>query len=168
MLLARPIIVRYVSPLLDPLIIKEEMMISAIARVLASIVLAFAVSFSGFASSSAVAKERVVIQVSDDNPKTWNQALNVVRNIQKAYGRDKVDVEVVVFGHGIGMLKMDSVVGNRIEDTRKSGAHVYACQNTMRGRKLTKADMLPKIGYVPAGVIEIINKQKHGWSVIRP
>lgn len=167
-MLALSVIVRYVSPLLDPLIIKEEMMISAIARVLASIVLVLAVSFSGFAASNAVAKERIVVQVSDDNTKTWNQALNVVRNVQKAYGKDKVDVEVVVFGHGIGMLKMDSVVGNRIEDTLKSGAHVYACQNTMRGRKLTKADMLPKIGYVPAGVIEIINKQKHGWAVIRP
>ena len=143
-------------------------MISVIARVLASIVLAFAVSFSGFATSIAVAKERVIVQVSDDSSKTWNQALNVVKNIQKAYGKDKVEVEVVAFGYGIGMLKMDSVVGNRIEDTLKSGAHVYACQNTMRGQKLSKADMLPKIGYVPAGVIEIINKQKQGWAVIRP
>ena len=157
-----------VAPRSYPLVIKEEKMIGALARVIASIVLALAVSFSGFATGNAVAKEQVVVQVSDDNPKTWNQALNVVRNIQKAYGKDKVDVEVVAFGHGIGMLKMDSVVGNRIEDTLKSGAHVYACQNTMRGRKLSKADMLPQIGYVPAGVIEIINKQKQGWAVIRP
>jgi intracellular sulfur oxidation DsrE/DsrF family protein len=28
--------------------------------------------------------------------------------------------------------------------------------------------MYPKIGYVPAGVIEIIEKQKQGWTVIRP
>ena len=157
-----------VAPLLYPLVIKEEKMVGTFARVLASIVLAFAVSFSGFATNDALAKERIVIQVSDDNPKTWNQALNVVRNVQKAYGKNSVDVEVVVFGHGIGMLKMESVVGNRIEDTLKSGAHVYACQNTMRGRKLSKADMLPQIGYVPAGVIEIINKQKQGWAVIRP
>jgi len=63
---------------------------------------------------------------------------------------------------------MDSIVGNRIEETLKSGAHVYACQNTMRGRKLSKDDMLSRIEYVRAGVIEIINKQKEGWAVIRP
>lgn len=118
--------------------------------------------------NAAVKKERVVLQVSDDSPKTWNQALNVVKNIQQAYGKDKVEVEVVAFGNGIGMLKMDSEVGNRIEETLQSGAHVYACQNTMRARKLSKDDMLGKIAYVPAGIIEIITRQKQGWSVIRP
>jgi uncharacterized protein len=113
-------------------------------------------------------KEGVVIQVSDDNPKTWNQALNVVRNIQKAYGKDKVDIEVVAFGFGIGILKADSTLANRIDDTVASGAHVYACENTMRGFKISKDDMNPKISYVPAGVIEIIEKQKAGWAVVRP
>jgi hypothetical protein len=117
---------------------------------------------------AAVKKAHVVIQVSDGDPKTWNQALNVIKNIQKAYGKGRSDVRLVVFGNGIGMLKLDSVVANRITDTVKSGAHVLACQNTMRGRKLTKADMLDAIGYVPAGVIEIITRQQQGWSVIRP
>lgn len=120
------------------------------------------------AGAAEKAKERVVIQVSDGDPKTWNQALNVVKNIQQAYGKDNVQVEVVAFGHGIGMLKMDSEVGNRIDETLQSGAHVYACENTMRGRKLSKDDMLSKIGYVPAGVVEIINKQREGWAIIRP
>lgn len=116
----------------------------------------------------AAGKQGIVIQVSDDNPKTWNQALNVVRNIQKSYGKDKVEIELVAFGHGIGILKADSTLANRIDDTVASGAHVYACMNTMRGRKLTKDDMNPKIAYVPAGVIEIIEKQKAGWTAIRP
>jgi len=145
-------------------------MFSSYARAFAFVVCALAVSVLGLATDSAMAKEKekVVIQVSDDNPKTWNQALNVVRNIQKSYGKDSVEVEVVAFGYGIGMLKMDSTVGNRIEDTLKSGARVYACENTMRGQKLSKDDMLSRIGYVPAGIIEIIAKQKQGWAVVRP
>ena len=111
---------------------------------------------------------RVVLQVSDDDPKTWNQALNVVRNIQQAYGKDKVDVEMVVFGNGIGLLRDDSPLGNRIAETLAGGAHVLMCENTMRGRKVTRDDMLPKIGYVPAGIVEIIEKQKAGWVVVRP
>lgn len=120
------------------------------------------------ANAAEKGRERVVIQVSDGDPKTWNQALNVVKNLQQAYGKGNVQVELVAFGNGIGILKMDSEVGNRIEETLQSGAEVYACQNTMRGRKLTKDDMLPRIGYVPAGVVEIVNKQRDGWAVIRP
>lgn len=126
----------------------------------------------GLAASPAVqaqtAKLGIVIQVSDDDPKTWNQALNVVKNVQSAYGKDKVNVEVVVFGNGSGLLKLDSPLSNRIDDTLASGANVFMCENTMRGQKLTKADMHGKIGYVPAGVIEIIEKQRQGWAVIRP
>ncbi|MCZ7653940.1 MAG: hypothetical protein M5R42_06045 [Rhodocyclaceae bacterium] len=56
------------------------------------------------AALAGPAKQGVVIQVSDGDPKTWNQALNVVKNIQGAYGKDKVDVELVVFGYASGML----------------------------------------------------------------
>jgi len=45
---------------------------------------------------------------------------------------------------------------------------VVACENTMKNMKLTKADMMPTIGYVPAGVVEIMNKQKEGYAYIRP
>ncbi len=114
------------------------------------------------------AKQGVVIQVSDDDPKTWNQALNVVKNVQATYGKDKVDVEVVVFGFGSGLLKFDSPLANRIDDTLASGAQVIMCQNTMKGQKLTNADMHPKIGYVQAGVREIIEKSRQGWTVVRP
>jgi hypothetical protein len=38
----------------------------------------------------------------------------------------------------------------------------------MRAQKLVKDDMHPKIGYVKAGVIEIIERNKQGWTVVRP
>ena len=130
-----------------------------------------AIAALGLASTGALAeaaKPGVVLQVSDDNPKTWNQALNVVRNIQNHYGKDKVDVEVVAFGLGAGMLKMDSPLANRIDETLATGAQVSMCENTMKAQKLTKDDMHPRIGYVPGGVIEIIEKQKQGWTIVRP
>lgn len=114
------------------------------------------------------AKQGVVIQVSDDDPKNWNQALNVIKNVQAEYGKDKVNIELVVFGRGAGMLKFDSPLASRIDDALASGANVSMCQNTMKGQKLTEADMHPKIGYVKAGVIEIIEKSREGWTVVRP
>ena len=96
----------------------------------------------------------------------WNQALNYVENLQDPYGKDNVDIEIVALGHGIGVLKLDSPQANRVADAVKRGASVQACQVTMRRQKLEKADMLPDIGYVPAGLGEIVKRQKEGWSYI--
>jgi intracellular sulfur oxidation DsrE/DsrF family protein len=117
---------------------------------------------------SGKVKERVVLQVSDGDPKTWNQALNVIENLQQAYGQQNVEIRLVAFGAGLGILKLDSVAGSRVLDAVQSGAQILACENTMRRQKLTKDDMLPTIGYVPAGVVEIIERQRQGWAVIRP
>ncbi|MGB9094647.1 MAG: DsrE family protein [Gallionella sp.] len=139
-------------------------------RILAAI---FAVSLS-LASYNAVAaekhalKDRLVIQVSDADAGKWNLALNNAKNVQQAFGAKKVAIEIVAFGPGIGMLKMDSVVGNRVADAKKDGIAIVACQNTMRNMKLTEADMLPNTSYVPSGVVEIIKKEQHGYSYIRP
>lgn len=122
----------------------------------------------GARAPMAGGKPGVVVQVSDADPKTWNQALNVVRNIQNEYGMDKVDVELVVFGNGIGLLEKSSPQASRISETSLTGAKVLMCENTMAGRKKTRDDMLPDIGYVKAGVVEIIEKQKLGWAVVRP
>ena len=119
-----------------------------------------------------MAKTGVTIQVSDDSQKTWNQALNVAKNMQSAYGKDKVDIEVVVFGMGAGMgagmLKLESPLGNRIDEALGSGVKVLMCENTMKGQKLTKDDMQPKIGFVPSGAVEIVERQKQGWGTLRP
>lgn len=120
------------------------------------------------ANAPTAAKTGVVVQVSDDDPKTWNQALNVVRNLQNAYGADKVQVEVVVFGNGIGLLEKNSPHASRISETMLAGTPVLMCENTLAGRKKTRADMLPDIGYVQAGVVEIVEKSKAGWAVVRP
>jgi len=111
---------------------------------------------------------KVVFQVSDADPAKWNLALNNVRNVQQDLGKDNVAVEVVAYGPGIGMLKIDSVVGLRIAEALGSGVAVVACENTMKNQKLTRDDMLPKIGYVEAGVVELMKRQHEGYAYIRP
>ena len=117
---------------------------------------------------SAAQRNRVVIQVSDAEPAKWNLALNNARNIQTDLGAANVDIEIIAYGPGIGMLKSDSVVGNRVEEAGKAGVKLIACENTMRGQKLTQADMLSGIGYVPAGVVTLMQRQQQGWAYIRP
>jgi len=120
------------------------------------------------ACAAQPSKERIVLQVSDDSPKTWNQALNVVENLKQAYGKGNSEIKLIAFGLGLGILKLESVASSRVQDAIKSGADVIACENTMRRQKLTRADMQPNLAYVPAGIVEIIRLQKAGWTVIRP
>lgn len=113
-------------------------------------------------------KQGVVMQVSDNDPAKWNLALNNAKNVQSELGKDKVDIEIVAYGPGINMLKMESEVGNRLEDAKKNGIKVVACQNTMKAQKLTEKDMHSAIGYVPSGVVELMKKQEAGYAYIHP
>jgi len=120
------------------------------------------------AGSATAAEHKLVIQMSDADPKKWNLALNNAKNVQDAYGKDKVAIEIVAYGPGIGMLKMDSEVGNRVNEAVANGVTVMACGNTMNAQKLTKKDMLDSVGYVLTGVVELMEKQQQGYSYIRP
>ncbi len=120
------------------------------------------------AAALAADKAKMVIQVSENDPATWNLALNNARNIQKDMGKDSVELEIVAFGPGINMLKAESEVANRISEAIDSGVPVVACQNTMRNQKLDKEDMHAKVGYVASGVVEILQRQKQGYTYLRP
>jgi len=113
-------------------------------------------------------KARVVVQVSDPDPARWNLALNNVRNLQEDLGAANVEIEVVAYGPGIGMLKLDAVTNSRITDTVKTGVEVAACENTMRNQKLARGDMHPNVAYVSSGVVEIVRRQQEGWTYLRP
>jgi uncharacterized protein len=127
--------------------------------------LAIALFTAPFAAQAAAAN-KVVIQISDDAASTWNLALNNAKNVQNALPGSSV--EIVAYGPGIGMLKADATVANRIAEAVSAGVTVVACQNTMKAKKLTPADMHGAIGYVPSGVVEIMAKQADGWSYLRP
>ena len=111
---------------------------------------------------------RVVIQVSDADPTKWALALNNAGNVQQDLGADQVAIEIVAYGPGIGLLKLESVLGARLGEAIAAGVSVQACENTMRNQKLVRDDMLPGIGYVPSGVVQLMKRQKEGWAYIRP
>jgi intracellular sulfur oxidation DsrE/DsrF family protein len=126
---------------------------------------------AGMGTGMSGSKERVVIQVSDGDPKVWNLALNVVDNVKVNYAKRKIDAEIqlVAFGPGIQMLKDDAVVARRVRDAVKKGdAKMVACENSMQRFKLSRSVMLENVTYVDAGVIHIVEKQREGWAVIRP
>jgi intracellular sulfur oxidation DsrE/DsrF family protein len=119
-------------------------------------------------AAERTAKSSVVIQVSESNPAIWNLALNNAKNIQQDLGKDNVNIEIVAYGPGINMLKFDSEAAPRLKKASADGVALIACGTTMRKQKLTEKDLDGNIKVVPAGVIEIMNKQREGWAYIKP
>lgn len=119
-------------------------------------------------SALAAEKSKMVIQVSDNDPKKWQLAMGNAKNIQKDLGKENVDLEIITYGPGIMMLKAHSKADKGVSEMINSGVKVVACENTMAKEKLKKADMLPVVGYVPSGVVEILKKQEAGYAYLRP
>lgn len=142
---------------------------AAVASAAATFMIAAHAQSAGSAApNSTNKKHRIAIQMSDADPARWNLALNNAKNLQDDVGASNVEIELVAYGPGIGMLKMESPTAQRIADATRAGVKVLACENTMRAQKLTRDDMHPAISYVPAGVTEIMKKQGEGWAYLRP
>jgi intracellular sulfur oxidation DsrE/DsrF family protein len=132
-----------------------------------ALALAAALPAMSWAQATAPVRNRAIFQVTDNDPARWNMILNNMANLREGLGSEGVEIELVAFGPGLSMLKADSSSRQRIAEALKNGVQVNACQHTMTGMKLTPADMLPDIGYVPAGVVEVMRKQQQGWAYIR-
>ena len=126
------------------------------------------IAVAATAQTASAAKSKLVLQVSDADPARWGLALNNAKNVQQELGAGKVDIEIVAYGPGIGMLKAEAPTANRITEAVQSGIKVVACENTMTTQKLTKADMHAAIGYAPSGVVEIMKRQGEGYAYVRP
>jgi uncharacterized protein len=118
--------------------------------------------------SKASQPAKLVIQVSDAEPAKWNLALNNAKNVQEELGAKNVEIEIVAYGPGLGMLKKDAVTSGRVDEATMAGIRVVACENTMRSQKLTRADMHSQSSYAPAGVVQIMQRQSQGWAYVRP
>ena len=112
-------------------------------------------------------RERAIFAVSDADPQKWNLTLGNIANAIEGLGADAAEIELVVYGPGIAMLKKDSPVADKLAAAMKNGVRVAACQNSMRGFKLELADLAPGVGVVPSGVVELIRRQHSGYAYVR-
>lgn len=110
----------------------------------------------------------VVIQVSEADPAKWEMALINARNVRKAYRDKNVGVEIVAYGPGLKMLRKDSPISAGLEEASKNGVKLLACGNTMTMTHTTREELNRAVGIVPAGVVEIMERQQEGYAYVRP
>ncbi len=127
------------------------------------------VAFFLCGATIARADDKAVFQVSENDEAKWNLALNNARNMQRqTESTGGTEVEIVAYGPGIQLLKAGSPIAARVSEAVGGHIKIVACKVSMAGSKLTEADMLTDIGYVPSGVVELMRKQQQGYAYIRP
>lgn len=131
-----------------------------------SVVLAEEAAQDGFE-----AKHKVVIQVSSDDPRIHDIALNNAMNLQKGLGMDNVAVEIVAYGPGLKLFTGRSPESLRIPSMAQQNISFTACGNTI-SKMTQKMGIAPTlvegVKVVPGGVIRIMELQEQGYAYLRP
>jgi intracellular sulfur oxidation DsrE/DsrF family protein len=117
------------------------------------------------------AEHRIVLQLSDNDPKREGLVLSVANNLIKAYDPDKIAVEVVAFGLGIDLLRVENANRARVESLIAQGVKFDVCLNTLDTieRETGKRPaVIPKAIPVQVGVGQILSLTENGYTLVRP
>ena len=121
-------------------------------------------------------QHRVVIQVSENDPKIMNLALNNAENLRKFYEQagETVQIEIVAYGPGLNMVRSDtSPVRDRLTALvgRPQAIIFSGCDNTLSTQSKQEGkeiSLLPEAHLIPTGIARIVQLQEQGWTYIRP
>ncbi len=95
--------------------------------------------------------------------------LKNVANILREVGDDGAAIEVVCHGAGIGLVeKARTEHAEQVAELNQKGVRFVACENTMRQKSIRKEELLPGVGTVPSGAVEVVRKQRDGYAYFKP
>jgi intracellular sulfur oxidation DsrE/DsrF family protein len=117
------------------------------------------------------AEHKVVLQLSDNDPKKQGLVISVANNLMKFYDPDKVAVEIVAFGPGIDLLNPENPNRSRIESLVAQGARVDICLNTVDTLERDtgkRPDYIAAATPVQVGVAQILFLTENGYTLVRP
>ena len=136
-------------------------------RTLSAVLLGASLLLTASTSWAQKAKHRIVFELTSENEEHWQALLNNIENVQKAFGQESTEIEIVTHGKGLGLIKNTTPLKERVLTIAKTGPRFVACENTMRRQQVKKEDILPEAGTVDSGVAEVVRKQEAGWSYIK-
>jgi intracellular sulfur oxidation DsrE/DsrF family protein len=117
------------------------------------------------------AEHRVVLQLSDNDPKKQSLVISVAYNLLKAYDPDKVAIEVVTFGPGIDLLRTDNPNRKLVESLVAQGVRFDVCLNTVDTVERDtgkRPDIIAAATPVQVGVGQILSLTENGYTLVRP
>jgi uncharacterized protein len=137
-----------------------------------SILLFVAALLAACASTGSNGTDRVVYHLNEGLPQASNGLRNINNHLEV---NPAAKIVVVAHAQGVDFLMKDvkDRNGNKYEDLveqlRNRGVQFDVCEITLRNRKLTKAQFIPDVTFVPSGVAEITRLQQHeGYAYLKP
>src|SRR6201991_5260367 len=117
------------------------------------------------------AEHRIVLQLSDNDPRKQGLVISVAYNLLKLYDPDKVAIEVVAFGPGIELLFPDNSNRKLIESLLAQGVKFDICLNTVdtiERETGKRPQYVPGATPVQVGVGQILSLTENGYTLVRP
>jgi uncharacterized protein len=117
------------------------------------------------------AEHRIVLQLSDNDPKKQGLVISVAYNLLKFYDPDKVAIEVVAFGPGIDLLRPDNANRKLVESLVAQGVRFDVCLNTadtIERESGKRPEFIPAATPVQVGVGQILSLTENGYTLVRP
>ncbi|WP_297418203.1 DsrE family protein [Clostridium sp.] len=108
-----------------------------------------------------------------DELSKWNLVLKNVSNLLEAIGNNKFYIEVLANAEAVKSYnapteETDLNIANFMKELNTKGIKFAACNNALKGFGLKKEDINSFVNIVPAGVLELVEKQMEGYSYIKP
>lgn len=109
---------------------------------------------------------KIVFQLTSSDTTIQHSLVKQLNNALTA--APKSQIEVVCHNQGISFLvTAKTQQAEKIRELKAKGVVFAACENTMRDRKIKREELLPEAITVPAGIIEIVKKQRKHWAYIK-
>jgi len=117
------------------------------------------------------AEHRIVLQLSDNDPKKQGLVISVAYNLLKFYDPDKVAIEVVTFGPGIDLLRPENTNRKLVESLVAQGVRFDVCLNTadtIERDTGKRPEFISVATPVQVGVGQILALTENGYTLVRP
>jgi hypothetical protein len=117
------------------------------------------------------AEHKIVLQLSDNDPRKQALVISVANNLLKFYDPDKVAIEVVAFGPGIDLLRVENSNRKLVDSLISQGVRFDVCENTVdtiERETGKRPDIIPNATPVQVGVGQLLYLAENGYTLVRP
>ncbi|HZK28281.1 MAG TPA: DsrE family protein [Thermoclostridium sp.] len=106
-----------------------------------------------------------------DELSKWKLLLANVNNLLNAIDNKKFHIEVLANAEAVKYYDTSQFPEadiNTIEELNNRGVDFIACNNALIANRIEKRNIIDFTNIVPAGVLELVEKQKEGYAYIKP
>ena len=111
-----------------------------------------------------------VVKLNTANLEDVNHMLSSINNVLKAYPSESIKIVVVTYAQGVRSLRTDydPETLTRIKSLMEYDVEFIVCRNTMDTMGWKDKEFIKNVGFVQAGIAEVIERIAGGWIGVEP